>query len=186
MRLIDRYRRWRHGHGYGVHSPFAYFMVKEVVHPDKEYDYYGYADIDDACNTMPCNRHSRRVRRHAHTLLRLVSRLNVCSAYLPKADADAPYLAALKAANSHIELHSAMADLNRCDLVLSSDDYIPLQRLCEFISLPGKTLGMRHLPHGWAKSLFESLPQGLMLHDYDSLIIVNRPDMQKVAYSIKL
>ena len=79
-----------------------------------------------------------------------------------------------------------MADMDQCDLVLSSGDYIPLQRLCEFISGPGKALAMRQVPQGWADTLFESLPQGLMLHDTDSLIIVNRAEMQKLSYSIKL
>jgi hypothetical protein len=186
MNLIDRYRRWRHGHGYGVHSPFAYFMVKEVVRPGKGYDYYGYAQIEDVCNAMPCNRANRKRHRQARTLLRLVARLGIRSTYLPKADIDAPYIAALKGADSRIELHCAMADMDQCDLVLSSGDYIPLQRLCEFISRPGKALGMGHVPQGWAYTLFESLPQGLMLHDTDSLIIVNRAEMQKLSYSIKL
>lgn len=39
------YLRWRHSKGYGVHSPFAFFMVESVISPGK-YGYYGYHDID--------------------------------------------------------------------------------------------------------------------------------------------
>lgn len=40
MRLFSLYRRWRHSRGYGVHSPFAYRIVKEVVAPTSGYTYY--------------------------------------------------------------------------------------------------------------------------------------------------
>lgn len=38
--LLSLYKRWRHTRGFGVHSPFAYRIVKEVVHPPRGYAYY--------------------------------------------------------------------------------------------------------------------------------------------------
>lgn len=38
--LFSLYKRWRHTRGFGVHSPFAYRMVKEVVSPPRGYAYY--------------------------------------------------------------------------------------------------------------------------------------------------
>ena len=38
------YQRWRHYKGYGVHSPFAYQMVNDVVNPGN-YGYYVYSEI---------------------------------------------------------------------------------------------------------------------------------------------
>lgn len=38
--VSDRYRRWRHSRGYGVHSPFAYTLVKEALYPAMGYAYY--------------------------------------------------------------------------------------------------------------------------------------------------
>lgn len=46
--LIDRYKRWRHGHGFGVHSPYAYHMVREVLRPPRSYGYYAYSALQSA------------------------------------------------------------------------------------------------------------------------------------------
>lgn len=46
MSLLMRcYRRLRHLKGYGVHSPSAYTLVREVVHPPRGYAYYCYTDL---------------------------------------------------------------------------------------------------------------------------------------------
>ncbi len=46
MGIINWYKRWRHGHGFGVHSPYAYRLVRDVLRPGRGYAYYAYADID--------------------------------------------------------------------------------------------------------------------------------------------
>lgn len=40
MGLSRWYKSWRHGHGFGVHSPFAYRMVREVLRPPHGYAFY--------------------------------------------------------------------------------------------------------------------------------------------------
>lgn len=44
-RLADIYRRWRHGRGFGVHSPYAFRMVNDVLRLPPDYAYYAYDDI---------------------------------------------------------------------------------------------------------------------------------------------
>lgn len=41
--LLRRYKRWRHGRGFGIHSPFAFRFITEVLR--QKHPYYGYADI---------------------------------------------------------------------------------------------------------------------------------------------
>lgn len=38
--MITGYRAWRHTHGYGVHSPYAYMLVTEVLDLPGGYAYY--------------------------------------------------------------------------------------------------------------------------------------------------
>lgn len=45
MSISEWYKRWRHGRGFGVHSPFAYRMVREVLRPSGEYAYYAYDEV---------------------------------------------------------------------------------------------------------------------------------------------
>ena len=42
MKLFDWYKRWRHGRGYGVHSPSAYALVRDVLRPGSKYAFYAY------------------------------------------------------------------------------------------------------------------------------------------------
>lgn len=42
--ILERYRRWRHRRGYGVHSPYAYTLIREALFPARGYAYY--ADED--------------------------------------------------------------------------------------------------------------------------------------------
>ncbi len=44
-RFSQWYKRWRHGHGFGVHSPYAYRMVREVLRPSHDTGYYVYKEI---------------------------------------------------------------------------------------------------------------------------------------------
>ena len=43
--VADRYKRWRHIRGYGIHSPSAYTIIREVLRPPREYGYYAYDDL---------------------------------------------------------------------------------------------------------------------------------------------
>lgn len=38
-------RRWRHSRGFGVHSPSAFRLIREVLRPSRRYVFYAYAEI---------------------------------------------------------------------------------------------------------------------------------------------
>ena len=41
--ILNRYSCWRHGRGFGIHSPFAFSLITEVLR--QKLPFYGYADI---------------------------------------------------------------------------------------------------------------------------------------------
>lgn len=182
MRLAEAYKRWRHTRGFGVHSPFAFELVTTVVRPGSRYAHYGYEDIDNsiARPSLPGS------RRHARMLLRLAAFLGVGSAFLPKDAYSPPFRAALRAANSRMRLTSAMSEIHKCQLVCSTGDYVPLHTLCGFLANPGSIVSIRAMHEDWRQKLFDALPEGLMLYSKDAAIVVNRPGMQKVSYSVRL
>lgn len=49
----DWYKRWRHARGFGIHSPSAYRLVREVLRPGNAYAYYAYEDIGRARRALP-------------------------------------------------------------------------------------------------------------------------------------
>ena len=72
--ISEAYKRWRHSHGYGVHSPYAYQLIKSVVSPGN-YVYYGYWDIDKAILSPQAHDYPA-LRKDARLLLRLLVWLN--------------------------------------------------------------------------------------------------------------
>jgi len=73
--------RWRHTLGYGVHSPLAYRIVKECVHPNPEYAMYA----DDYIDSVYGAGH-RKARVRAYMLVRLVNTLMPRSIWMPGGD----------------------------------------------------------------------------------------------------
>lgn len=64
---MRRYRRWRHGRGFGVHSPFAYRFIIETLR--ERLPYYGY----DCIEALACGKGYAPEKR----VLRLVFRIIV-------------------------------------------------------------------------------------------------------------
>ncbi|MDE5662418.1 MAG: hypothetical protein K2I37_00065 [Muribaculaceae bacterium] len=68
--IADRYRRWRHTRGFGVHSPLAYTIVTEALYPRTGYRYYLETDAR-LCSPDPGE--SRRARAIYRLCVRLRS-----------------------------------------------------------------------------------------------------------------
>lgn len=73
--LGQPYLRWRHSKGFGVHSPFAYNLVMNVVSPGK-YGYYGYDEIEAVFPDRMTAR-ERRIRLDARLVLRILVNLGL-------------------------------------------------------------------------------------------------------------
>lgn len=106
MNIIERYR---HSRGYGVHSPFAFVLVNDVLRRSRGYAYYGYEELDHVIyNYNPA--HGRRVRRRACVLLRLTGRLGFSSAWVDQSLGDIErkiLMLALRLANPSISFRTS-------------------------------------------------------------------------------
>ncbi len=76
----DIITRWRHTLGYGVHSPLAFRIIKECVHPDSRYAYYA----DSAIDYMFAG--DRRLRSRLRMLVRLIANLKPRHIHMPDCD----------------------------------------------------------------------------------------------------
>lgn len=179
-RISEAYKRWRHTRGYGVHSPFAYSLVKNVVRPGRGYAYYAYEEIDNSLENASLP-HSRRESR---ILLRLASFLNVDSAFLPNDDRTVSFRTALLAANSHMTITTALSSADGCRLICSTGDYIPIDTLKRLLAESWRIIALRESPERWGEELFDTLSEGLMLYGSKNVLIISRPGMQKIAYSM--
>ncbi len=63
--LSDAINRWRHRRGFGVHSPAAFMLVKEVVRPHRRYRYYA----EDRVDVMRVDETDRKLCRLAVRLI---------------------------------------------------------------------------------------------------------------------
>lgn len=182
LRISETYKRWRHTRGYGVHSPFAYSLVKGVVRPGRAYRWYGYQAIEQSLLTQS----SAKIRKEARMLLRLAAFLRIDSAYLPAGNDAGPYLTALLAADSGTRIVSALGKLTECRMICTSGTAVPLTLLKTAVMREGCVIAARDLPAAWIEELYSILPTGLMLRGKKNVIIINRPDMQKLAYTVRI
>ncbi|MDE6296985.1 MAG: hypothetical protein K2L89_03980 [Muribaculaceae bacterium] len=176
------YKALRHTYGFGVHSPFAFNLVKDVVRPGRGYEWYGYEDIDAAINSR---RAGYKIERQAKMFLRLLSFLNPGSLFLPLG-IDPLFHTAAVASGKKMRIERKPKSASECEMIATHESFIPLDRLKEHIAKPGNSIVIMDLPDGWADALFELLPEGLMLHSKRNAIIIHRPDMMKLSYNILL
>lgn len=174
------FQRWRHAHGYGVHSPFGYQLVTRAVTPGP-YAWYGYEDIE---NSMPTGL-GRRMRREARMFLRLLTTLRPASVFIPNG-IEAPYLTALHAADSRINVTHALCNAADCELICSHGDFVPLDIIRNALHAPGHWVVLRDVPEGWDDGIFDALPEGLMFRGKRNLCAIHHPGQQKVLYPMSI
>lgn len=178
--MMESYRRLRHTYGFGVHSPFAYSLVTNVVRPGRRYAFYGYEDIDATFGS----RVLPGVRREARMLLRLAAFLRPREVFLPSG-IHAAYHASLHAAGvREIVRRPKLAD--RCDMICTHGDFLPEHLLRECLSRPGSVVAIRDVPPAWAQRLFRSLGDGLMILGRRNAVLIHRTDMQPLCYTMKI
>lgn len=114
INIAGSYKRWRHGRGFGIHSPFAYGFI---VHTLRErLPYYAYHRLDTLAESQ---RIGASGRRRLRLIFRIAVRFNPATAAIA-GDRDGSLLkAALKAVRRDIDIKVPAAD---ADLVIVNED----------------------------------------------------------------
>lgn len=186
------YRRWRHTRGFGVHSPFAFKLVSDILRLPARYGYYGYTDIEKVAAAERRKRHSanqeytRKAKKEAKLFLRLVAFLNPGTLFLHRSEQTRLLHLAAMQADSHLRILTSEKNIANCRMICTSADSLELEVLLSHITRPGSIILIKDYQAETLKRLFEALPEGLFLYGQRNAILINRPGMMKVSYSIIL
>ena len=184
MGLLKKYKRWRHSKGYGVHSPYAYKLVTDVLRPGI-YGYYSYHEIEHWAEET--TRHFKWERRILFTI-RLIEFLK--AKRLVCLEKTLPEEIAAKALHLPYSVIKKKEDVfKNGDLLIidsfSSTNPLPMNKIREAIKTGIPVFAVR--PNDELSQLL-SLPikKGLLLKDKHRVILIPREEMDYIAYDISL
>lgn len=112
--LARRYKRWRHGRGFGIHSPFAYDFITRTLR--ERMPYYAYSKLDALAAEKWQGASGQRLLR---LIFRIAVRFNPATAAIVGGRNAALHIVALKSVRRDIDLHSPLAD---AELIIINDD----------------------------------------------------------------
>lgn len=183
MKLSEKFRRWRASKGYGVHSPLAFRLVKNVVKPQRGYTFYGEEQLE-ALSAARRDYDSTLLKR-AKLLLRLVAELRPSFVWtapgLPEI-----MLEAVRLAGAAIRLYDGKIFPNEhydADLIVIQGKKHGSLLNSSFFK-PGKSLLAFDVPEGVSESVGAMLPGGVVLQGGDSLIVVATADADVHSYQL--
>lgn len=171
-KLFDILERWRHTLGYGVHSPLAYHIIKECVHPDQKYAYYA----DSVIRSLSENADMYRQMR---LIIRLVNVLALKSLWIPKCPKTVRKIIAAAYPNIKLSVGKEMPE--DYDFVVIFDS-LSKEASAKFNSENGEFTILSLHSQDCFKTLVEK--STLILDSQTFTLFIRRNCMQPVAYTI--
>lgn len=169
MTLFEWLRRRRATKGYGVHSPLAFRLMKNVVRPPRDVRYYGE-------ERLMVSEEPYEIVRRARLLLRLTAELQ--TSYVWFSPGTPPLLTeAVLLAGGVIRVYDGELypdELTKADMAVLYNFKIKKADLKKIMK-PGKTLvafNIRPKVAEWTEQLLQG---GVLLEGVESLVAVNTP-----------
>lgn len=183
MRLLERFNRWRASRGYGVHSPLAFRIVKNVVKPHRDVAYYGEEKLDFfAIDGKPA---SEKQRRRARLLLRFVAELQPAYVWMSPRLPEI-YREAISNAGCVVRLFDGNVypeELSNSDMVVVDGLRLTRKDLQKALK-PGKSLIGFDIKPGMKQSVTDVLKGGVAIDAEDSVIAVSTADEAVHCYKV--
>lgn len=180
--LAEKYKRLRHSHGFGVHSPFGYRVVGRVVLLPRGYGYYSERYLERP-ETGLSDTHELSGCR---LLGRLAIETDARSAYIQE-NLPAGYANYLRFIRSDIRLERRPEGADTCALICISgtaEAEWGARRIGD--TNPPAALLALDVDDATARRLCDAMPEGLCLRGKRNLILMPRAEMRKVIYTVKI
>lgn len=183
MTLLERFRRWRASRGYGLHSPLAFRIAKNVLRPPSNTIYYGEERLE---NLAAKNNESKKLLGKAKILLRLVAELQ--PAYVWTSPGLPPLmLEAVRLAGCVVRIYEGDLypdDIFKADLVVYYKAK-PTKPVLRKILKPGKgVVGFSLLPSIIDKISTSFSGGGIVIEGIESVIAVATADPYLNLYKV--
>ena len=185
MSPFKAYVRWRHSRGFGVHSPFAYTLVKMAVSPG-QYGYYGYSLIDNVI-LRPGFKGYPHAREDARLLLRLLVQLKSRRLLVPEglpamcAAAEGAGISCLRFKEGRA---SSLPKPHPGDFLVATPGMLSTDQLTERLKQGTAILAVSPSEE-YIDTIYKACSRGLIFHGVRLLLAVPREEMAFVAYTMK-
>lgn len=183
MKLWDCYLRWRHSRGFGVHSPYAYRFITNVLRPGP-YIYYSYHEVDRWLQgPEKCNHKFERfvlftirlaifLKSKRILVLNSKSRLSEVTAAALKLPC-----VVIRSRNKVNFKEGDLLIIDKSDCNNSLLDRAIKEYVAVFAISPGPET---------REFLETPVPKGLLLNGKDRMILIPRQEMEYVSYNLNL
>lgn len=180
--FFQRYIRWRHSRGFGVHSPYAYRFVTDVLRPG-DYAYYAY----EKAETLLKDEEIRQYKffNRIKFLIRLANFLKTervisCPPHCRLTDISSEALS-LPCLSPTSKIKFKAGDF--LIIVNNDKDSLPMVRNAIEAEIPVYAVN----PTAEIRKIMETpLGKGLLLKGKKSILLIPRKDMEYVRYILNL
>ena len=173
------WKRFRGSRGYGVHSPLAFRIVKNVVRPPRGQIYYGEETLENAGG-------SRAAVSRARLLLRFVAELQPATVWTsPKLPES--LIEAIRLAGCVVRIYDGAlfpSEIAKADMVVVCNYRLKKADLAAAMA-PGKALAAFDLRPEAMKAIEKAMKSGVILDGDGSLIAVNTADGALHSYPVR-
>ena len=182
--MIEAYKRWRHSRGFGVHSPFAYDLVRMAIRPGRGYGYYGYNLIEREALRLSAASATRRDRCDARLLLGILAQLCIRRLILPKG---LPLMEAAAKGAGAKTLTSFPVRFKEGDFLLARRDCTEAggKEGVRNAIISGTPVMILEPDRSVAEAGISAMTDGLVMTGTRILLLIPRKDMVLTTYSMR-
>ena len=178
MRIGERIKRWRGRRGYGIHSPLAFRIVKNVVRPQRGTVYYGEEELLHADAPM-------RQIKESRLLLRFVAQLQPATVWVSSGTPEI-YKEAVRRAGCVIRMFDGNiypSEHSDADMTVLFKTRLKKKEL-HTVLRPGHSLIGFHLTQAFKITVRDAMKGGVVIDGVGFYIAVSTDDASLHAYEV--